>query len=183
MLLAATISPCALCQLNSRPPQLNFRPPLTSRPAGVTLIATVESLTVAATFITPAMPTMPGSDSRGLSQISITTSWTVPANFTTIRLVGYLADASQPEGAAGELGSNAATAAIRERAGGGAAFAGAAALKPRDVGLTLFAERAGETNQSATRTDTLNLEIFGGANSGLHPVPNAGTLSILVQAL
>ncbi|MGA7342564.1 MAG: hypothetical protein WBX18_18315, partial [Terracidiphilus sp.] len=71
LLLAANL-PFAFCQLNPRPP-------LTSGPAGVMLIATLESLTMGATPTSFTLPQAPDSAPRSLHPVSITTHWAIPS--------------------------------------------------------------------------------------------------------
>jgi hypothetical protein len=146
VLLLVFPSPQAFCQFASRPP-------LTSRPTGIMLIATLESLSVVATPFAAPLPSSAANALTNRPPISITTSWAVPTNLTTIRLTGYLADASQA------IGTN------------------------RLPGLKTaleFAQTAGETNQAATRID--NLKIGATDQAGLHSKVNSGPLSIVVQA-
>src|SRR5271165_2452612 len=72
----------AVCQLNSNT-------------ASVALKATLsESLTVAATPSTVAIPLVSGGTATGTSPVAITTTWVVSATRTAVTLVGYFSSAT-----------------------------------------------------------------------------------------
>lgn len=146
---------CALALLTVSMPrafeQLDRQPPLTPGPASVMLVATLESLSVGA-----APPLVQNAAAQG-QPVAITTSWAVPANLTTLRLVGYLED--DPK---------AAQASALLQAGGEA--------------IPLFTETAGKSNLPATRIDRLNIAMDW-QDAAVHAAGNKGVLSILVQAL
>lgn len=74
--------PAAVCQLNSNT-------------ASVLLKATLgESLTVAATPSTVAIPLVSGGTATGTSPVAITTTWVLSAGRTAVTLVGYFASAT-----------------------------------------------------------------------------------------
>jgi hypothetical protein len=136
------------------------RPPLQSGAASVVLIARVQSLSVVANAETAWGPVVAG-ETAGLKPISITTSWAVPANFTTFRVTRYSAG---PEAiAAGPLGAGPGAAEAQPFAG---------------EGVSSLVVESGETNQPRTRTDLLET----GGRGGNDP-EEEGLLNILVQAL
>ncbi len=136
------------------------RPALRSGTASVVLIARVESLSVVANVATAGGPVVAGEPAE-LQPFSITTSWAVPANFTTFRLTRYFAG---PEAiAAGQLGAGPGVAEARPFAG--------------DSVSSLVVE-SGETNEARTRNDLLDA-VGGGEKSS----DEGEFLNILVQAL
>jgi hypothetical protein len=166
--------PFAFCQLNSRA-------------ASVTLIATLESLSVAATP-TIAIPLVSGGAATKPLQIAITTAWAVSLNRTTVRVVGYFALATAALSTGDSLPSNVPAAAILGRVTTGVptsftAFTENAAPGSAGAGLTLVTQMVGDTNLAATRTDNLNLEIDQRSVPQQRAGAYTGTLNILVQAL
>jgi len=141
------------------------RPALTSS-TRVMLIARVESLSVVANAGTVAESVAAG-EPASLQPISVTTSWAVPANFTTFRLSEYfgrpqaIPAASQANG----LGS----AEPQER------------LAVADENELVV--DSGETNQAKSRTDELDADAYPGGIDTLGGDEEGGLLSILVQAL
>src|SRR5271163_431884 len=83
MLALLTLAiPAAVCQLNSNT-------------ASVALKATLgESLTVAATPSTVAIPLVSGGTAAGTSPVAITTTWVLSASRTAVTLVGYFSSAT-----------------------------------------------------------------------------------------
>jgi hypothetical protein len=85
--LLAMVPAHLACQMSDRPPMVLGR-------ASVTLIATLESLSVGVAPMAPAVP-VPGHDSvPDAGSVAITTSWAVPANLTTIRMICIASDGS-----------------------------------------------------------------------------------------
>jgi hypothetical protein len=160
---------------------------LNSSAASVVLIATLESVTVAATP-TITIPLASGDRAKSVPPISITTSWAVRSNRTTIRLVGYFASATEALSTRGSLPSNIPAAAILGQVATGVptnstTFTQTGALGPAETGLTLLTQMVGDTNLAATRTDNLNLEIDQRSLPQSRTGAYTGTLNILVQAL
>lgn len=62
---------------------------LNSRPATVTLIATLESLSISRSSSLIAVGPFEEARSSPADPVSITSSWAVPRNFTTVRVVAY----------------------------------------------------------------------------------------------
>ena len=136
--------------------QTNRRPALWSGSASVTLIARVESLSVVANAET-ALGSMVAGGAATALPVSITTSWAVPANFTTFRVTRYFGG---PESmVAGQDGSQ-----------------GAAAGSIAGDGVGSLVVESGETNQAKTRTDLLD-----GVGGGEKKSAEGRLLNILVQ--
>jgi len=142
------------------------RPPLQSGSASVMLIARVESLSVVANSETAAAPVVVGEPAAGMHPVSITTSWAVPANFTTFRLSQYFGG----QGAIPALPKDGS----RAMPGQGRPSGGEDAVLVVD---------SGETNQAKTRTDLLDAGVSLGAAGGPGRGEGSGLLNILVQAL
>jgi hypothetical protein len=154
-LLTLTI-PAAVCQLNSNT-------------ASVALNATLgESLTVAATPSTVAIPLVSGATAAGTSPVAITTTWVLSASRTAVTLVGYFSSA---------------TAALTNGATTPANIPAAEVLGQVTTGLTLFTQGLSGTNRSSNRTDNLNLEINLASQPQLPAGTYTGTLNIQAQAL
>lgn len=142
--------------------QMIRRPVQVSGSTSVVLIARVESLSVVAS----AEMSSAAGGPAAVPPLSITTSWAVPANFTTFRLSEYFARPS-------------AISAVPQAAGPGAVEAQA----PLTVeGGDVLVVESGQTNDARTRTDRLD----PGANpsaSGESGAEEETGLNILVQAL
>ncbi|MGA3222698.1 MAG: hypothetical protein ABSC65_02995 [Acidobacteriaceae bacterium] len=166
----------ALCQLNSNT-------------ASVALKATLgESLTVAATPSTVAIPLVSGGTATGTSPVAITTNWVLSASRTAVTLVGYFssATAALTDGAA--TPDNIPASEVLGQVTTGTptsftAFTQTAPLGAAGAGLTLFTQALTETNRTANRTDNLNLEINLAAQPHLPAGSYTGTLNIQAQAL
>jgi hypothetical protein len=133
--------------------QMHPRGGFSSGPAGVLLIARVESLSVKANAATGAVPGF-SATANAAQPIAITTSWAVPANYTTFRVSEYFG--GPQEAASGQ-------------AAGGPEAAG--------TGLNPIVVESGETNAAQTRTD-----LVDAAGDGKQDSDGEG-MSILVQAL
>jgi hypothetical protein len=174
-LLTLTI-PAAVCQLNSNT-------------ASVALNATLgESLTVAATPSTVAIPLVSGATAAGTSPVAITTTWVLSASRTAVTLVGYFssATAALTDGAA--TPDNIPASEVLGQVTTGTptsftAFTQTAPLGAAGAGLTLFTQALTGANRTANRTDNLNLEINLAAQPQLPAGSYTGTLNIQAQAL
>lgn len=160
---------------------------LNSSAASVVLIATLESLSIAATP-TIAIPLVSGGTATNSFPIAITTAWAVRSSRTTIRVVGYFALATSALSTGDKLPSNVPAATILGQVTTGVpitftAFTETAALGPAGAGLTLFTQPVGGTNLAATRTDRLNLDIDRRSQPRLCTRAYTGTLNIRVEAL
>jgi hypothetical protein len=133
--------------------QMHPRGGMSSGPAGVLLIARVESLSVKANAAPGVMPGF-GESANAAQPISITTSWAVPANYTTFRVSEYF-------GGPQEI-------ALGQADGG---------PEPARTGLNAIVAESGETNAARTRTD-----LVAAAGDGKQDSDGEG-MSILVQAL
>jgi hypothetical protein len=60
---------------------------INSRAAGITLVARLESLSVAAALIDNDSSTAQRLNRSHAASVSVTTSWAVPSNLTTVRVV------------------------------------------------------------------------------------------------
>jgi hypothetical protein len=156
--MAILAAPLALGQWNDH--AVGRLVSLTSRSAAVTLVVTLESLSVAAT---PSLTSGAGSSGQMESAspaFSITTRWAMPANATTFRLVSYAGEAA-----------------------GGAVRMNGDAVGLFDSSETLLLLDSGTTGAPKTRTDAvvvkLNGVLKGRGNTGKRPE----VCDILVQAL
>jgi hypothetical protein len=174
--LLALLVPAAVCQLNSNT-------------ASVALNATLgESLTVAATPSTVAIPLLSGRTALGSSPVTITTTWNLKAGRAAVTLVGYFssATAALTDGAA--TPSNIPSSEVLGQMTTGTptaftAFTQITLLGAPGAGLRLFAQRLSGTNRTANRTDNLNLEINLASQPQLPAGTYTGTLNIQAQAL
>ena len=171
LLLSLLIASPAFAQVGSQP---------VSRPATVMLIARLESISVTRAA-TPAAPGLsaPGLSASGLAAsglaaagldpsaapaasalapVAITTSWAVPANSTTMRVVAY---------------SIAPLATFSEST---SEQASAQPLWTRQAPLQLFTQSV-SSNARTSRTDPVPL------TSDPYPPDSSGTLLIVAQAL
>jgi hypothetical protein len=168
--------PAAFCQLNSNT-------------ATVALKATlVESLTVAATPSTVAIPLVAGGTGTGTSPVAITTTWVLSASRTAVTLVGYFASATVAltDGAATPDNIPSSEVLGEVTTGTPTAFTGftqTAPLGAAGAGLILFRQALSGANRTAKRTDNLNLEINLAAQPQLPAGTYTGTLNIQAQAL
>jgi hypothetical protein len=174
-LLTLTI-PASVCQLNSNT-------------ASVALNATLsESLTVAATPSTVAIPLVSGGTAAGNSPVAITTTWVLSASRTAVTLVGYFSSATVALTNGGATPSNIPASEVLGQMTTGTptsftAFTQTAPLGTAGAGLTLFTQGLSATNRAANRTDNLNLEINLAAQPQLPAGTYTGTLNIQAQAL
>lgn len=100
VLIALLSSPLALCQWDARPQ--GRLAPLTSGPATVLLVARLESLSVTAA---PAVVPAPYSADSGTDALAVTTSWTMRAECTTLRVMTHFGTAfGSGQGAQGSGG-------------------------------------------------------------------------------
>jgi hypothetical protein len=170
------IVPAAVCQLNSNT-------------ASVALRATLgESLTVAASPSTIAIPLVSGGIAAGTSPVAITTTWVLSAGRTAVTLVGFFSSAAVAltNGAATPVNIPASEVLGQVTTGTPTtftAFTQTAPLGAAGAGLTLFSEALTGINRTANRTDNLNLEINLAAQPQLPAGTYTGTLNIQAQAL
>jgi len=174
--LLTLVVPAAVCQLNSNT-------------ASVTLRATLgESLTVAASPSTIAIPLVSGGTAAGTSPVAITTTWVLSTSRTAVTLVGFFSSASVAltNGASTPVNIPASEVLGQMTTGSPTtftAFTQTAPLGAAGAGLTLFSEALTGINRTANRTDNLNLEINLAAQPQLPAGTYTGTLNIQAQAL
>jgi len=174
--LLTLVVPAAVCQLNSNT-------------ASVTLRATLgESLTVAASPSTIAIPLVSGGTAAGTSPVAITTTWVLSTARTAVTLVGFFSSASVAltNGASTPVNIPASEVLGQMTTGSPTtftAFTQTAPLGAAGAGLTLFSEALTGINRTANRTDNLNLEINLAAQPQLPAGTYTGTLNIQAQAL
>ncbi len=158
--------------------QFARQPELLSRPASVVLVARLETLSLTAipavnvsSLSSGAMP-VPGS-------LSITTSWALPRNLTTLRLTVYR-NTSFPDRVVPSLGDKESKESPDT-----------IALTPEPAaplsGQTVLIQGSGDSNQATTRTDHLQIapstNIVGQKVTGEGGVNRAPQLTFVVQAL
>ncbi len=158
--------------------QFARQPELLSRPASVVLVARLETLSLAAiptvnvsSLSSGAMP-VPGS-------LSITTSWALPRNLTTLRLTVYR-NTSFPDRVVPSLGDKESKESPDT-----------IALTPEPAaplsGQTVLIQGSGDSNQATSRTDHLQIapstNIVGQKVTGEGGVNRAPQLTFVVQAL
>lgn len=155
--------------------------PMAAGPSSVTLIATLESLSVGVTPVAP-VASIAGTAPSSSNTFAINTSWAVPANLTTIRTVCFLEGASPAEILENGLQRMAEIAGAEGDGSELRRLGLVVGLAPGVEGRTLYSQKAGETNQGFTRTDYLGLEM----NVRSQPMGStlqSRSLTILVQAL
>jgi hypothetical protein len=168
--------PAAVCQMNSNT-------------ASVLLKATLgESLTVAATPSTVAIPLVSGGTATGTSPVAITTTWVLSASRTAVTLVGYFASATVALTNGATTPANIPASEVLGQVTTGTptsftAFTQTAPLGTAGAGLTLFTQGLSGANRTANRTDNLNLEINLSGQPQLPAGSYTGTLNIQAQAL
>ena len=153
-----------------------------SRPASVSLIATLESLSVFAS--TPIAATK----MDGTSQLTITSGWAIPANLTTVRLSVHIERTSRSASAPGSLLSaiRTITPNSKRRQSGSpcppistdacVAYGGNNTIK-------LFARPSGSSSRPITQSE--HLMIISGMAAGTPSVPSyhSDIVYIVVQSL
>jgi hypothetical protein len=168
--------PAAFCQLNSNT-------------ASVALRATLgESLTVAATPSTVAIPLVSGGTAIGTSPVAITTTWVLSASRTAVTLVGYFSSATVALTNGASTPANIPSSEVLGQMTTGTptaftAFTQTSPLGAAGAGLILFSQALSGTNRTSNRTDNLNLEINLAAQPQLPAGAYTGTLNIQAQAL
>ncbi len=166
----------AICQLNSNTASVALRATLT------------ESLTVAATPRTVAIPLVAGGIATGSSPVAITTTWVLSGGRTAVTLVGYFSSATAALTNGATTPTNIPASEVLGQVTTGTpttftAFTQTAPLGPAGAGLTLFSLPLTSTNQAASRTDNLVLEINLAGQPQLPAGAYTGTLNIQAQAL
>lgn len=146
----------------------------TSAPAGVFLVATLETVSVHAS----ASPAMAGPHADVTRQVTLTTALTVPADSTTLRLSGSLDRTSPPLDSfpSAISGSPGLTDPV-------AAQSVSRVLCPAQGDISLFVQPAGRTDFPVRRTDNLDLDWKTSPHAASSSASASGTLEILVQAL
>ena len=167
VLVALLSSPLALCQWDARPS--GRLAPLTSGPATVVLVARLESLSVTAA---PEGIPAPYSADSGADALAVTTTWTMRAECTTLRVMTHFGTAFDP--GQGTLGSGAgafATDSPDASAEYGARFADG------DAERMLMTQPIGATGRPGSRMNNIQV-VMGRKDQQDNP-----TLDILIQAL
>ena len=168
--------PAAFCQLNSNT-------------TSVALKATLgESLAVAATPSSVAIPLVAGGTATGSSPVAITTTWVLSASRTAVTLVGYFASAAVALTDGATTPDNIPSSEVLGQVTTGTptaftAFTQTAPLGAAGAGLILFSQALSGINRTANRTDNLNLEINLAAQPQLPAGTYTGTLNLQAQAL
>ncbi|MGC2638476.1 MAG: hypothetical protein WA294_14935 [Acidobacteriaceae bacterium] len=155
--------------------QWDARPPgrlaaLTSGPAAVSLVATLESLSVSAS---PSVLSESVSDGAARQSLTVTTAWTIPANCTTLRLTGY--STGLTTFARDPLSAPAAGAS------GGLVLRARAGVSENETDWPAIAQPVGPTSYPGSRTDSIQLGIDPDDNAS--PGVPSSPVFILAQAL
>lgn len=162
---------------------------LLSRPASVLLIARVESLSLAAVPATEVSSlSFAGTPPVGDS-VSITTSWALPRNLTTLQVTAYSGAnvATSPVGSASVPNSSQPPfpASESQKAANGFAFVPQSAAARS--GQMIWLQGSGDSNRAASRTDQLQIpRDTSNIGPRLRSKPDASkseTLTLVVQAL
>jgi hypothetical protein len=174
--LLTLASQAGYCQLNSNTATVALRATLT------------ESLTVAATPKTVTIPLVSGGVATGSSPVAITTTWVLSGGRTAVTLVGYFSSATAALTNAATTPTNIPAAEVLGQVTTGTpttftAFTQTAPLGAAGAGLTLFSLPLTTTNQTASRTDNLVLEIDLSSQPQLPAGAYTGTLNLQAQAL
>ncbi len=165
----------ALCQLNSSP-------------AGVVLIARVESLSLSTSSAT-ASPVSTGTEpAAATGAVLISTRWAVPANYTTLRLlckstgVGGPVDGRAPQE---EVSSGSAVqGAVTPGTVPGIVASGAPRqLASQSSEMTLWSQSSGATNMPGDRHDNVTLDTARTGASGYGTKAEKTGFSLRVEAL
>jgi hypothetical protein len=162
---------------------------LVSNTASVALKATLgESLTVAATPASVAIPLVAGGTATGTAPVAITTTWVLSAGRSAVTLVGYFSSATAALTDGATVPDNIPASEVLGQVTTGTptsftAFTQTAPLGPAGAGLTLFTQGLSAANRTANRTDNLNLEINLAGQPQLPAGIYTGTLNIQAQAL
>jgi hypothetical protein len=147
--------------------------PLIARPAAVSLVATLESLSVTAL---PAVRPLSAWAVGGAPALSVTTAWTIPANCTTLRLTGY----SQPL-AAELFGDDPLAADTPDRPRAPLAEPAPPSLSGDATVFSTIAQPVGSTSFPGSRVDNIQFDNGPAGYSGSAARPS--TIYILAQAL
>ena len=166
----------AVCQLNSNTASVALKATLT------------ESLTVAATPRAVSIPLVSGGVATGSSPVAITTAWVLNGGRTAVTLVGYFSSATAALTDGATTPNNIPASEVLGQVTTGTPttftpFTQTAPLGPAGAGLTLFSLPLTSTNQTASRTDNLLLEINLASQPQLPAGTYTGTLNIQAQAL
>jgi hypothetical protein len=144
--------------------------PLTSGPASVPLVATLESLSVSAL---PAALPLSTSGARVAPVLTVTTAWTIRANCTTLRVSGY-------SGALAAFERDPLSVSLPDATGRVLPDPGVAA-PVKDTDWPGIAQSVGPGNRPGSRTDNLSFAIDRRRVSSSDSPPSA--IYILAQAL
>ena len=162
---------------------------INSSQASVNLNAVLaESLTLTANPGTVNFTLVSGAAALGSTPVSITTSWVLGVNRSTVNLYAWF---STPSAALTDGGSPANTIASTYVLGQLATglptsytpFTQSAALGTASGGLALFSQSISSTNRASKRTDSLGLEIDLTNLPQLPAGTYTGTLTLQAQAL
>lgn len=158
--------------------QWDARPPgrlaaLTSGPVAVSMVATLQSLSVSAL---PASFPISAAEARQDPALTVRTAWTIRANCTTLRLSGYQRGAADQgfgrdpifAGNAGVTGAPTPSPAETVLYENGSDFSG-------------IAQPVGPTNYPGSRTDNIEFDIEGDGFSP--PAAASSPVYIVAQAL
>jgi hypothetical protein len=168
MAIVLLLTPMAWSQWDSRP--AGRLAPFTSGPAAVSLVATLESLSVSAT---PAALPVSASASRVAPSLTLTTAWTLRADCTTLRLSGS-------SGAFTAFGRDPLSVSSRDNPDRLVLHA-SAAVPANNTGWSGVAQPVGATSRPGTRTDNVELSIDRQDHPGSAAQPSP--IYILAQAL
>lgn len=163
--------------------QIEAARPVVLGSASVTLIATLESLSVAATpIVLVSSGWKTGSPARPES-LAITSSWAVPANLTTIRIDCILGSNSPAEILNGGWKKSSNVFWTQDRRSGAEQSGLVVALRRGGEGRTLYEQMAAGSSQPFTRTDYLHLDAETFPRLPQNSVPSERSLNLVVQAL
>jgi hypothetical protein len=162
------LPPLTWSQWDTRPP--GRLAPLTSRPAAVSLVATLESLSVSAL---PTSLAISASHAGVPPSLTVTTAWTLRANCTTLRLSGY-------SGALAAFVRDPLSVLPSDKTDRLALYA-THPLVVNDTNWTGISQPVGATSHPGNRTDNVELAIDRKDKSGSVSPPSA--IYIFAQAL
>lgn len=147
--------------------------PLTARPATVSLVATLESLSVTAV---PSVAAVSTSRAGAAQDLTVTTAWAIRANCTTLRLTGYTTAFASTDFARDPLSVIPSDAGLREPR-----LSGGHDLPRNGAGFPVATQPTGSTSHPGIRTDKIDLAINQRAKPNI--TQQVSTIFILAQAL
>jgi hypothetical protein len=169
--LLAIIAPVAPAAFGQGEPPASRLAALTSRSAAVVLVATLESLSV--TTSQAARP-LSASPAGGAPSLTVTTSWTIRANCTTLRLSGY-------SSALAAFARDPLFVSSPDKADRVPLHPGPPTLVSYETAWPAIAQPIGPTSYPGSRTDNIAIAIDRSDNST--SAAPASPLYVLVQAL